>query len=567
MTKLEEKAVQVGDSIKADEQTDAEQNWLQKILSGDNYLSATILGALSGLLLSLCFPFLRWWPLVFVALVPFLWGVIRISETKKALALGFSFGFVLHVVSMYWLKVFGWGAPVALAVEKAIIPALMAWVAVKLRSKQKNFCLYAVGLAALYTLAEYLQTVGVFGMNWAFLSIALARVPLLLQTNSLWGMWGLSFAIALVNVGLAEFIYHVACRRGFINTTVNEQKFGENSALNEYESKIACKSVCCNLKGWAYVSGALWIFIVVWGVVTLKQAPSLTEQAQQPGAVKWGLVQLSTPQEKKFHPFFADENFADLEEASRQAIKEGAEIIGWPETSVPYRQFLDDPYYKRQMRRFIRNNSAWYLVGSIESAPDDGSYNSISVWNDAGIYLERYNKWNIVPFGEYLPGRQYWPEWIPGVKLVMNYKPGDGSCALQVKDHKVGVLICFESMCTWVARQHVLKGAEVLFAPTNDAWFKETAELPGHFDIDIMRAVELARPVLPVGNTGISGFIDKYGRVQQESAINEKNIMVDYVVPNSSLTLYAHLGDWQILIYALLLVGCFAYTTKRCQQD
>ena len=118
-------------------------------------------------------------------------------------------------------------------------------------------------------------------------------------------------------------------------------------------------------------------------------------------------------------------------------------------------------------------------------------------------------------------------------------------------------------MCTWVARQHVLKGAEVLFAPTNDAWFKETAELPGHFDIDIMRAVELARPVLPVGNTGISGFIDKYGRVQQESAINEKNIMVDYVVPNSTLTLYARCGDWQVLIYALLLIGCFAYTKRN----
>ena len=438
-------------------------------------------------------------------------------------------------------------------------------MAVKLRSKQTNFCLYAIGLAALYTLAEYLQTVGVFGMDWAFLSIALARVPLLLQTNSLWGMWGLSFAIALINVGLAEIVWCIIHRRIFASEIAEvvqqeqSQVCADNKSTDDHDMHRG-------IKNWAYVSISLWAFIIIWGTVTLLQAPSLAEQAKQPGAVKWGLIQLSIPQEKRFHPFFADENFEALGEASRQAIKEGAKIIGWPETSVPYRQFLDDNYYRRQMRRLIRRNRAWYLVGSIESAPDNGSYNAISTWDNIGIYRERYNKWNIVPFGEYLPGREYWPEWIPGVKLVMNYKPGEGSCALQVKDHKVGVLICFESMCTWVARQHVLKGAEVLFAPTNDAWFKETAELPGHFDIDIMRAVELARPVLPVGNTGISGFIDKYGRVQQESAINEKNIMVDYVVPNSALTLYARLGDWQVLIYALLLIGCFAYT-KRNQRD
>ena len=42
--------------------------------------------------------------------------------------------------------------------------------------------------------------------------------------------------------------------------------------------------------------------------------------------------------------------------------------------------------------------------------------------------------------------------------------------------------------------------------------------------------------------------------------------MVDYVVPNNTLTLYARLGDWQVLIYALLLAICFAYT-KRNQQN
>ncbi|MGM9991290.1 MAG: apolipoprotein N-acyltransferase [Candidatus Bruticola sp.] len=512
------------------------------------YKGPLILGTFSALLICLCFPFMRLWPLIFVALVPFFWAAARIKNVKQALCLGFSFGFVLHLVSMSWLSVFGWAAPPALAVEKGIIPGFVAAAIFWLRHKQKNFGLYAVGAASLYIIGEYLQTVGIFGVNWAFLSAALARVPLLLQANSLWGMWGLSFAVALVNVGLAELL-------------IRKYRFKE---LSSNESATSEKNITCknSLKGWAWSCGLLWGGIVVFGVWQLSLAPSPEQASEQPGAVKWGIIQLSIPQKKKFDPFFAEKNFDLLKKASFQAIEQGAEVIGWPETSVPYLHFLSSREKRRSLKKMIQEYPAWYVVGSIESAPENGTYNTMSIWSDRGTFQDRYEKWNIVPFGEYLPYRKYWPEWIPGVKLVMNYKPGRGSCAFKVKDSKVGILICFESMCTWVARQHVLKGAEILFAPTNDAWFKETAELPGHFDMSILRAVELSRPVIPVGNTGISGFIDQYGRVLQESKINEEAIMVGCVVPNSKLTLYAIIGDWVICLYILLLAGCLIFSPK-----
>ncbi|MGM9998396.1 MAG: apolipoprotein N-acyltransferase [Candidatus Bruticola sp.] len=519
------------------------------LCSGEGYLGALSWGAASALLLCLCFPFLRCWPLLFMALVPFFLRTAQIKNFKHALCLGFSFGFVLHLVSMHWLSVFGWAAPPALAVEKGIIPSIVAVAIVWLRHKQQNFVLYSLGAASLYVIGEYLQSVGIFGMNWSFLAAALSRIPLLLQTNSLWGMWGLSFAVAFFNVGVAELLLYWKQQHGVLG----------NCELGATDKEFVNKR---SLMVWGGSCVLLWAFIIVFGAVQLSSAPELEKAAEQPGAVKWGIIQLSIPQEKKFNPFLADENFDLLKKASFKAIEQGAEIVGWPETSVPYRRFLDNRRNRRAFKKMISERPAWYLVGSIEGAPDGGSYNTISLWSDQGIFQDRYEKWNIVPFGEYLPYRDYWPEWIPGVKLVMNYKPGKGSCALKTKNNQVGVLICFESMCTWVARQHVLKGAEILFAPTNDAWFKETSELPGHFDMAIMRAVELARPVIPVGNTGISGFIDRYGRVRQESKINEEAIMVDYVVPSNALTVYALMGDRIVWVYVLLLIMCSAFHPK-----
>ena len=70
--------------------------------------------------------------------------------------------------------------------------------------------------------------------------------------------------------------------------------------------------------------------------------------------------------------------------------------------------------------------------------------------------------------------------------------------------------------------------------------------------MDIMRAVELARPIMQVGNSGVSGFADKYGRVKQESKINANVVLVDTVEPATGLTLYAKIGDWVVWAFVLI---------------
>lgn len=496
-----------------------ESKWL-------NWPGALLAGAISGLLVNLTLPFLRWWPLIWVSLVPLFLYWMATSKPRWGGLAGWSFGLALYLGSMYWLGVFGWGAPLAVAALKGLIPALGGWLIVRLKgaglSLSGNFGLYALLGASLWVLLEYAQTLGVLGLVWAFLPLGLARQPLFLQANTLWGMWGLSWGIALLNLLLAGLLY----------------------------ARLFKAPLSWRLAGG--VSALFWLFTLGFGYWRLHLEPPPLEA---PAPQKWGVVQLSTPQHLKFQPGYAASHLSALLEASARATRAGAQVILWPETSVPYRHFLESSYLRRQLGRAIRRQPAWYLVGSIEPAPPDGSYNVMSLWDPQGKYRDRYCKYNIVPFGEYLPGRPYWPEWVPGVKLVMNYKPGRGSHTLAVGETPVGVLICFESMCTWLPRWHVLKGAQVLVAPTNDAWFKRTSELPSHFDMAIMRAVELARPVIPAGNTGVSGFVDAYGRVEQESQIEEVCVLSQEVYPRRELTLYARWGDWWVYACALFLVG------------
>ncbi|MBQ7502426.1 apolipoprotein N-acyltransferase [bacterium] len=497
--------------------------------SGKSCWQAIAAGVLSALLLTAGLPFLRWWPLAFIALVPLFICLRTAACGKIAAAGGAAFGFCLCLSSMYWI---GKLAPVAifgLAIAKGIVPALAAWAIFKLcrcfrpdRIGAGELIMLAAAGAGIWVFGEYLQTVGVIGITWGFLCLTLARCPILLQINSFFGMWGLSFCLAFTNFILAEFLLNKADR-----AAEKEPEAAKTAVLPEA------------LKKAFIVLAVMWGLIVFYGGVILTANRELGDNGQM-----WGVVQLSIPQKEKFDQRYIRRNFNDLAKESARAVRMGAQVVAWPETSIPYPGFLQNEQAQNQVKRMINRRTAHYLIGSIEFADDGRSVNTMSSWDVKGELKGSYDKYNLVPFGEYLPARKLWPKWLPGVDEVMDFKAGESIHCLPVDDAQVGVLICFESLCTWVPRRHVLNGAEILYVPTNDAWFDDSIELPGHFDMGIMHAVSLRRPLVQAGNNGVSGFIDKTGRVLQESVIDKRCTLVEKVIPNREMTLYARLGDY-----------------------
>ena len=123
---------------------------------------------------------------------------------------------------------------------------------------------------------------------------------------------------------------------------------------------------------------------------------------------------------------------------------------------------------------------------------------------------------HLVPFGEYVPLQRLLFFVGPIVEAVSNFTPGDRPVLLPVGDRLVSTAICYEVVYGNLIRRFVRDGSELLTTITNDAWYGRSSAAYQHWDQAAMRAIENGRYLARAANTGISGFVDPYGRVAAE---------------------------------------------------
>jgi apolipoprotein N-acyltransferase len=188
---------------------------------------------------------------------------------------------------------------------------------------------------------------------------------------------------------------------------------------------------------------------------------------------------------------------------------------------------------------------------------DDGQpLNSAGLWSPDGQMVSRYDKVNLVPFGEFVP----WPLGYLARKISTeagDFKPGNRVVVSQENGHRIGTFICYESVFPLFIRQFALQGAEALFNLSNDSWFGKSAARHQHLKIVRMRAVENRRWILRATNDGITVSIDPAGRVMREAesfkAVSSR-VTFDYL---RGTTFYTRWGDWFVVLCAIIaLCGC-----------
>ena len=101
----------------------------------------------------------------------------------------------------------------------------------------------------------------------------------------------------------------------------------------------------------------------------------------------------------------------------------------------------------------------------------------------------------------------------------------------------------------------MLRGSQLLTTITNDAWYGHSSAPYQHFLQASMRAIEQGRYLARAANTGISGFVDPYGRVLQQSEIFERAILVGDVRMLEARTIYGRIGDLFAYICAALTLA------------
>jgi apolipoprotein N-acyltransferase len=159
------------------------------------------------------------------------------------------------------------------------------------------------------------------------------------------------------------------------------------------------------------------------------------------------------------------------------------------------------------------------LLGTIDADQTPADYNAALLVSNEGRNVQVYRKLHLVPFGEYVPGRNTVPlvARIVGDQVPADFTPGKEPVVfrLTTDEVKVAPLICFEDTLGELTRQFVLRGANLLANVTNDGWFLRTAASQQHLENAIFRCIETRRPMARAANTGLTCFVDRFGRVTQ----------------------------------------------------
>jgi len=487
---------------------------------------------LSSLLLTLAAPPYEQAWLGWVATAPLFWALLRASERPRPLrgaaAAGFWHGFSYLLLLATWFAAFTpVGYPIG-AIYWGLVSGLTAMLSVAGIRRAPPLLIPPL-LAAGWTVLEWLRSIGVFAFPWGSLAATQYRNIAALQMLDLTGAYGLSLVMALTSASLATWAH--GSRRRTVDAL--PPPAGDTGTAGP-----------------------------VWGALTLlllagamgRGASLLAGSSAHRTTAKVAVVQAS--ESRADGPAVVCVSpLEDYERLTKQALKEGAQLVVWPESACE-QDAVNDPVVLRRLRDLMWGSKAHLLAGSFVVHPESGMTTNASVMlSPSGRILGQYAKVLIVPFGEYLPFRPLlrWTERLGMPSQDM--RAGERWEPVPWERGKVGVSVCFESAFGYVSRTHVKRGANLLAVLTSDGWAGRTTAGRQHATFAPLRAVESRRSIARAAATGISQLIDPYGRSARSLPMFTKGIAVAELPLRTDLTLYTRLGDWPVLGAWVLLVG------------
>lgn len=524
-----------------------------------------LLACASGFLYPLSFPAFDLGVLAWFALVPLHVAVEYVSP-GRAFRFGWLAGTLAFTGSMFWvitaMNMYGKvPLPIAALVMLLLTVYLGLYVAI-----------YAGGLSWIRTVfptlgflpapflwvtLELIRTYFLSGLPWALFGYSQYQWLPIIQLADHFGVYGVSFLLVLVNAALAEtIIWGFKAYRGF------------QIRAFPWPSTVAAASG--------------------FGVALLYGTTLLTAAEHTPTrTLSVGVVQPNVEQAQKWDVAFRQETMARYDRLTA-GLGDDLDLIVWPEAATPF-VFEMEPQYRAIVTDMARRAGAPLLFGSpaLRRYPDGRPFllNSAYLLATDGQILGRYDKQHLVPFGEYIPFHHsllfFLDKLVDGIG---DFEAGPGSTLLMFKPQekvppmaagstatdfhlKFGVVICYEVIFPNLVRQFAANGAEFMITITNDAWFGPSSAPYQHFGMVVFRAVENRVAFARAANTGISGFIDPYGHIAQQSSIFTQEAMKATISIGHQQTFYAQYGDLfayacVILTALLCLTGYFSHDTE-----
>ncbi len=505
-----------------------------------------------GLIAAFSLPPYHFWPagiIAFSTLILILDGVYRTHRHDKARSMaafqvGFCFGFGFFLVGLYWIGFAFlvdadtvWMLPFAAALMPALL-SLFSGAAMALAANYWSLSPHRVLTFSLaWVVFEWLRGNILSGFPWNLVGYSVSDSLVLIQSTSIFGIYGLSLCVVLAFAVPATLF------------PVSRRKVQSPAWLISVSAIVAVLSA-----------------FGVWR--TSAHAP------QTHADISIRIVQPSFPQAEKWRPENRETLFQTYMSLTQQVGYDATTHVVWPESALPF-VLSRAPFHLEAIGEML-GESRSLITGAVRFDREPGTndvrfFNSVhvvrggSVEADAAneLIVQTYDKHKLVPFGEFVP--------LAGVFRALGLKPlvdrfdgyqrGPGKRTLPVQGAPgFGPLICYEIIFPGAVTAPDERPGWLVNV-TNDAWYGDTAGPKQHLLKARLRAVENGLPVVRAANTGISAIIDPVGRVTATLDYAEVGFLDGSLPVSMDPTIYSAVGDI-LFWFVIFCSGAFVIISR-----
>ncbi len=529
-------------------------------------LADLMLLALAGCYFTTAFPGVDFSLAAWTGIIPLI-ALCAGRSVKRAALYGFVFGYFWSLTACFFLREISIFIPFVFAAVLgafiagfgALIPFFFRYILYPedIRSggyrSMKEFYKFApwaeilcsFSLAGWWTILEWIRSWIFTGFPWNLAAATQWQNNSLIQICEFTGIYGVSFLVVLINIS-AYFAL-----RGF------RYSFPQG----RYK------------RPWAFLASITLCLTAYWvGSQTYKWRKAETSRENtrylamgviQPHLLRDGNETLTLVQQDIGRGYRALEDCRELTEkliAEDKVLKSGAvaeaaamsgtspipnhfssadqlkdvlplDLIVWPESAVPsmyYSGSLLAGEYRKTVRKLLKDSGVPMILGTItvDNVKSNEEYDILNSalmlrlpekQNAADPFFDKaevYSKVHLVPFGEFIPFNDKFPVIGETFGMGRNMTEGKKFHPLTVKDRmKAGILICYEDVFPYTAREQVKAGANFLLVITNDAWYPTSLEPVQHYANSVFRTIETRLPMVRCGHSDYSVLIDSHGNL------------------------------------------------------
>jgi apolipoprotein N-acyltransferase len=515
------------------------------------------LAVLSGLMIAAAWPVRGLAPLAFVAFIPLLYIQDRIGNKENPkkgsiFVLSFITFLIWNALTTWWVWKTTAIGTIGMILLNSLFMTTVFWayhfVKTRLYDNKKGYYILIIFVLAF----EYLHLHWQLNWPWLNLGNVFSHYHTWVQWYSITGIAGGTLWVLAANILIYKYLLSFRPQRSEVEKS---QPF--------YVVTILCL-----------------LFIPL--IISKIQYFSYSEQGED---VELIVVQPNLDPYSEEFTLPARQIMERNLSVAQPLVTENTRFVVSPESAIQEDVWLErmDNYYSiRELRHFISHNpQTCYVIGIStlglvpEGAESDFAARKFTnvdkyfyAYNTAALItldsIQVYHKSRLTPGAEAMPSwwfmRKFKDSALDLGGTVGTLKKDTEAHTLSFDNHKVGTLICYESVFGEYVTEFVKNGADMLFVITNDGWWGNSPGHRQHLEFSKLRAIETRRSVARSANTGISGFINQRGDIIEQSKYWEQIALRNTLKTNNKLTFYVRYGDYIYKIAVFLTALLIAMT-------